>query len=126
MPNITRLETPSANLENLTNLNIIVGRNGAGKSRFLRTLSNNCGDEARYKVSYITPERAGAFEPEVSNEANILQSAGYLKNSRSSNQSASFKNTSSYLLRQLELIFLRRMQGDPVLRRSHDRTFSSE
>ena len=55
-----RVAVGDAILLHPSSLNLIVGRNGSGKSRFLRALSK-IRDEGDANVSYVSPERAGKF-----------------------------------------------------------------
>jgi AAA ATPase domain len=112
-------------LSNITNLNIIVGRNGSGKSRFFREFSNLRNDPA-YFITYISPERASTFEIDAHVESNQRQNKDYLESGRIKNQAESFKKGSAVKLRELSMRFAYRLDKDSTLRLQVDKTFESE
>ena len=121
----TEIRSGSSILRNPTNLNIVVGRNGAGKSRFLRAL-NTLRNQAEYHVSYVSPERAGVFKPDPNVEMNTRSSPGWLENIRDKNQVNGFKNASANKLKELSFLFGQRMEQDLALRADFSRTFDTE
>lgn len=127
MPALNEIRCPEGAIENLTNINLVVGRNGAGKSRFLRTLASflksNAGD---YNVSYISPERSGVFKSNANFENNMSNNPNYIYGTRNTNQSSEFKSGSAYLLKQLETVFNRKMSRDPLLRADFSKTFATQ
>ena len=120
-----KIEFEGFALENPSNLNIIIGRNGAGKSRFLRGLSNLRHDSA-YFISYISPERAGSFEPDPNFEVNQRQDKNWVENTRIKNQADGFKKASANKLRELAMRFANRMEIDLSLRLDINKTFATE
>jgi hypothetical protein len=108
-----------------SSINVIVGRNGAGKSRFLRRLVAELRNQPVFAVSYISPERAGSFKYDPGEDSRNRSNVGYLVSSREKNHSEYFKMASASRLRQLEIVFLRQLSTDLELRNS-DRTFQSE
>jgi len=127
MLNLKELRAAQHVILNLTNLNVIVGRNGAGKSRFVRALDGYCrGKPDIFNAKYVSPERGGTLRQDPSFENNITQNSQYLFNVRNRNQDNSFKSGSAYLLKQLELAFLRNMERNEALRGDFSRNFSTE
>ena len=60
---ISELKGQTAHLAGLNNINVIMGRNGAGKSRFLRDLEAVMSQNGPlFYVRYVSPERAGTFK----------------------------------------------------------------
>lgn len=110
----------------LTNINVILGRNGAGKSRFLRNLDSGLARSPEYQIRYVSPERAGVFRREGHIDTNIERDANFLRNSRSKNQAENFKAASASLLREVEIIYLRRLQNDRALREDSSRNFQAD
>lgn len=115
----------SSILRNPTNLNIIVGRNGSGKSRFLRALYGRRNQNGSY-FSYVSPERAGIFEPSPNIEQNTRSNMSWLDNHRDKNQVESFKNSSANKLRELAFLFGKKLEYDRALRADFSKTFDSE
>jgi len=103
----------AAKLTGVNVINIILGRNGSGKSRFLRSLDSNMVGDARYRVSYVTPERSGSFQRDGSIETNTVTNPDWAVQIRRHNQpqGASFKAMSHLALRNAESAYLRRLQN---------------
>lgn len=82
-------------LQNIGKYNVIVGRNGAGKSDLLRdieqTVRNNQSELNIGNFLYVTPERGGVLTPNTGVEQNIVSNINYIKDSRRKNQVAEFK-----------------------------------
>lgn len=126
MDEITSLKYMDITLENPSPISIIIGRNGSGKSRFLRTLCDvSTAQVSKYQVTYISPERAGTFQNEPGSESNIQNVQGWLRNVRHTNQANGFKNASAYFFKQLEMLFLRRLENDMGMRTDPDITFKN-
>jgi energy-coupling factor transporter ATP-binding protein EcfA2 len=123
LPNIT---TPNATLENPGTITVIVGRNGSGKSRFLRTITKHLNSNKTINnVSYITPERASLFQYHPNTDHNINQDPNWLYNDRLQNQSSSFKLTAASTLKRLELLWGRKLDNNQALRAT-EKTFQTE
>lgn len=98
-------------LKGMKCINVILGRNGAGKSRFLRTIDKHLAGKAEYRVSYVSPERTGVFRRDGSVDTNISTHPDWAQNVRRANQtSSSFKAMSHLALRNAETAYLRRLQ----------------
>lgn len=107
-------------LSNIAELNVVLGKNGCGKSSLLRELSLNRKD-AGAMVKYITPERGGrlAFDPNL--EAN-RRNGDWLENERRKNRFDQFRQSSFSEFGRLETIVLRKIEKDTETR-SSDMTF---
>ncbi|MGH8397044.1 MAG: AAA family ATPase [Gammaproteobacteria bacterium] len=101
----------SVALQKLNRINIIVGRNGSGKSRFLRFLDESMAINDAYRVRYVTPERAGMFQHEPGTETNIRNDRNWEKRVRRSNQAQNFKSISHHYLQNAESAYLRKLQN---------------
>ena len=68
------IKLPGKTLLNLAKINIIIGKNGCGKSRILRDLDTF--RDGWTHVKYITPERGGyiIYQPHI--EQNIQNDVG--------------------------------------------------
>lgn len=104
-----RIGDHELSLGGLGRINVIVGRNGTGKSRFLRRLAAILDGDKQHSVRYVSPERGGSFKRESGIE-DAMQDANWLSSSRNRNQVSNFKAASAVLLRDLELTWLRRLQ----------------
>lgn len=77
-------------LDGLKSINILLGKNGSGKSIVLRKCSERFIDE--YLIKYITPQRGGTLVFEVSTEQNVRSSADWMDSMRRRNSENNFKN----------------------------------
>ncbi len=120
------LNLDGVELRNLGRINILLGKNGCGKSHVLkateRTILRRGNNGA---VKYLSPERGGVllYNPNIDN--NINQSSHWLSETRRKNQAGNFKEQSAVQFRKLELITLRAILDDPVKRADLKLTFNS-
>lgn len=77
-------------LDGLTSINILLGKNGAGKSSVLRECSERFIEG--YLIKYITPQRGGTLIFEVSTEQNVRLNADWLDSMQRRNSENNFKN----------------------------------
>ena len=75
---------------NPTNINVIIGRNGSGKSRFLRSLAQLASDP-QYFIQYVSPERAGSFLADMHIGNTLLHDKNWEFSTKHKNQVESFK-----------------------------------
>lgn len=115
-------------LRNLTHINVVLGKNGCGKSFLLKKLDEVLTRrEGVGKVRYISPERGGLllYEPDI--ERSLAQNPDWLPAQRRNNQSVNFRQQSATLFRRLELVVLREIEREHTQvgyePRSFDRTF---
>ncbi|WP_321782797.1 AAA family ATPase [Paraburkholderia sp. J94] len=111
---------PVATLVGANCINIILGRNGSGKSRFLRLVDSYIANDNNYRAVYVTPERTGSFQRDGNIETNMA-SPGWTVNVRRANQvqnGFSFKAMSHLALRNAENAYLRRLQNTDARGRS--------
>jgi energy-coupling factor transporter ATP-binding protein EcfA2 len=98
-------------LRNVNRINIVLGRNGAGKSRLLRSLDKWMAKDGQYRVRYVSPERAGIFNRDANVETNMVGNPDWAINVRRANQSPQFKAMSHVYLRNAESAYLRQLQN---------------
>jgi len=109
-------------LQNINQVNVILGRNGAGKSRFLRGLDLGMTNAPKqYRVSYVSPERAGNFKRDVSIEANTVNSVNWASSTRRANQAPGFKSMSHLALRNAERHYLIKLEDKDARGKSFQR-----
>lgn len=114
-------------LRNLSRKNLILGKNGCGKSYLLKQIEGALRSRADVgKVRYISPERAGLLQYDPNVDQNISQSLNWLDDTRRRNQAQQFKQQSAVLFRRLELLFLRELQNDHTKSDYKPRHFDNE
>lgn len=104
-----------------------MGRNGSGKSRFLRDIdemANRPENKQHYYVRYVSPERAGSFKRDGNILTNMTSSPNWLRQMRAVNQASDFKAASATLFREAEVLYLRRLAGTPEIRMDPTRNFA--
>ncbi len=107
----------------LNRVNIILGRNGSGKSRLLREFDKMMSKDANFRVRYVTPERAGTFQRDGNiDDTNTSTNAEWASSVRRNNQASSFKQMSHLHLREAEFKFLRGLENCDA----RGRTFEAE
>jgi len=110
-------------LWNLGRINILLGKNGSGKSILLRQLEVGMFSKGKAygKIKYIPPERGGALAFDSTVEHQITNSPNWLAAQRRLNQRASFRQESVSQYRTLETLVLREIEG--ARRQDSDYTF---
>lgn len=104
-----------------------MGRNGAGKSRFLRDIEEaSANRKDRFNIRYISPERAGSFKRNGNVLTNMSDNPDWLRSTRSVNQASNFKAASATLFREAETLYLRRLANTPEIRMDPTRNFEAD
>ncbi|MEP1230202.1 MAG: hypothetical protein ABJG88_05965, partial [Litorimonas sp.] len=111
-------------LGNLGKLNVLLGKNGSGKSTILRQFDKFFA-EGDACVRYVTPERGGELKLNGNLETNQANNDKYLPDSRRQNQYPQFRQSSVTEFRRLETMVLRAIESDQEIR-STNFTFQSE
>lgn len=104
-------------VEGLARMNVLLGKNGSGKSSFLRSLDECVTSgalDAWTKSKYVTPERAGTLVYDIGVESNISANANWLLTNRRANQARDFKQQTISQYRQLELDVLRNVEDASI------------
>lgn len=123
---LSNLDIGGVKADGLKSINVLLGRNGAGKSRFLRAIDQAIFRNESYYVRYISPERAGVFRRDGNVMTNMENSPGWLEEVRRRNQADNFKAASANLLREVETAYLRKMQDTPEIRLDQTKNFRVE
>lgn len=100
-------------LTGLASKNVILGRNGSGKSFLLKQLDQLPQNNGGYgKIRYISPERGGllVYDPNIEN--NITNDVNWMTGTRRQNQAGQFRQQSASLFRRLELMVLREIEAE--------------
>lgn len=111
------------NLTNFSKINIVLGKNGSGKSTMLRLIEQGLArqDQIYGKTKYITPERGGSLIYEAGIEQNLTLDLNWLPAQRRRNQSGSFRQQSVAQYKKLETLVLREIEKER--RQDNDYTF---
>jgi predicted ATPase len=119
-------------LRNLDKINIVLGKNGCGKSIMLRQVEQGLphpnGNICKSK--YITPERGGALTYEAGIEQSLTTNVDWLSSQRRRNLSNNFRQQSVAQFRKLETLVLRELEtsilnGNSTPEQLKDHTFNS-
>lgn len=104
---------PSVSLDNLSHINVVLGKNGCGKSYLLKKVEQGlAGQPGVGRVRYISPERGGFLKYEANIDQNISNSSCWMDDVRRRNQSDNFRQQSTVLFRRLELSVLREIETE--------------
>lgn len=113
-------------LNGLEKINVILGKNGCGKSFLLKAVEQNLrGREGFGKIRYISPERGGLLRYDPNIEQTIGQNSNWLNDTRRRNQSENFRQQSTALFRQLEILALREIEKEHTKDGYVPRTFDT-
>ena len=110
-------------LKNLNKINIVLGKNGCGKSTMLRKVEQGYSPmpAGTGKSKYITPERGGTLSYVAGIEQNLIKNVRWLAEERRKNQSVQFRQQSVSQFRKLETLVLREIEKGR--RQERDYTF---
>lgn len=99
-------------LNNLNKINILLGKNGCGKSICLKALDEVLSkDEIEYGcIKYITPERGGVLNYEPNFDVQISRDVKWISNTRRVNQYPQFRQQSVSQYKKLEYSVLRKSE----------------
>ncbi len=101
-------------LKNLNKINILLGKNGCGKSYLLRQVERGLPSKTDVfgKTKYITPERGGSLIYEAGIEQQTISSPNWLSETRNKNQFNQFRQQSVAQFRKLETLVLREIEKE--------------
>src|SRR5262245_61192081 len=105
------LEARDRKLVGLGTINVILGKNGVGKSEILRKIDETFQQDANCFGKYISSERGGDLSFHASVEQNI-RSANWMNTTRCRNRVEQFRNMSFHEFRNLEILVLRQREND--------------
>jgi ABC-type cobalamin/Fe3+-siderophores transport system ATPase subunit len=113
-------------VRNLSNINVLLGKNGCGKSFLLKKVEQQLPNKENVGlVRYISPERGGLLAYEAGVDQAIGKNPNWLKDNRRKNQSENFRQQSASLFRRLELLFLRKIEKEHTEEGYEPRNFGS-
>jgi predicted ATPase len=118
------LELGGYGLHDLARKNILLGKNGCGKSRLLKATEVALRGRAEIgAVRYLSPERGGVLQYEANIEQALTGQGTWLADTRRQNQAGQFRQQSAAQFRRLELLILREIEATPALRADPSVTF---
>ncbi len=114
-------------LRNLGLINVIMGKNGCGKSRLLRHFDEQLPPPQpnAYLIKYISPERGGNLAAEASILDALQRSANWASSQRRKNRVENFRQISVAEFQMLERTVLREIEKDPAKRQDAGYTFDT-
>jgi len=113
-------------LTGLDRLNVLLGKNGCGKSHLLKTIEQGFFASGQYGVvRYITPERGGFVTYEANIEQNILNNPNWMSDTRRQNQTSNFRQQSATLFLRLERMVLRQIEREHLTEGYKPKTFDN-
>ena len=100
-------------LNNLNKINILLGKNGCGKSICLKALDEVLvkNKDSYGRIKYITPERGGLLSYEPSFDVNLTRDENWISNTRRANQFNQFRQQSISQYKRLEYSSLRKSEN---------------
>ena len=113
------------NFIGLSDINILLGKNGSGKSTILKKIETtlvalNTGD-----IDYVTPERGGILTYSANIEQTVRNNADWERGQKRKNQWDNFKQNAVNQFKKLEMLSLREIEKNPVLRNDPTYTFDT-
>lgn len=102
------IKTAAYQVKNLNRINILLGKNGVGKSTIFKNLLGAENDTpAPIHAEYVTPERGGFLKYEAGVDNAITTDPSWIPTNRSVNQSSNFKQQTISRYQALEMDVLR-------------------
>lgn len=109
---------------NLSPMNVLMGKNGCGKSRMLRAIEQAMVRSPDFPhVRYLSPERGGTLEYNPGVEQSMNSNARWLADTRRGNRAEQFRLQSVTQFRKLEILTLRDIEKNSNLRLDLNYTF---
>ena len=115
-----QLSVDEYKLDGLAEINVIVGKNGCGKSSLLKEFEGRLNLNNPGIKRYVTPERGGVLSYEAGIEQNMTGDVNWLTHTRRKNQFRQFREQTMVQFRRLELAIHREAED-----RSEPGDFSS-
>lgn len=97
----------------LTKINVVLGKNGCGKSTMLKALDAILSSSGDYdSVKYINPERGGSLVHEPNIEQQVMNDRQWIASTRRVNQFGQFRQQTVAQYRMLETNILRTLEAN--------------
>lgn len=113
-------------LRNIGKTNVILGKNGCGKSFLLKQAEQHLRNREGFGlIRYVSPERAGFLMYEPGVDQAMAQNVNWLADTRRKNQAGNFKQQSATIYRRLELLTLREIERDQFADGYEPKTFDA-
>ncbi|WP_216593242.1 ATP-binding cassette domain-containing protein [Sediminibacterium salmoneum] len=112
-------------LTGLSKINVLLGKNGCGKSGLLKRLESFLTQQNNGEINYVTPERGGSLRYEAGVEQNVIAGENWAKDQKRQNQWPSFKHYSVTQYRRLETLSLREIEKNHEIRADFTKTFDT-
>jgi energy-coupling factor transporter ATP-binding protein EcfA2 len=112
-------------LTNLSKINILLGKNGCGKSSLLKKVEEVLKGNKDGEVNYVTPERGGSLSYNSGVEQNSANDENWASSQKRANQWIQFKSYSISQFRKLELLSLREIEKNHVIRQDLTHNFDT-
>jgi energy-coupling factor transporter ATP-binding protein EcfA2 len=103
-------------LSGLGRINVLLGKNGCGKSVLLRNVEAFYRDGKQSEIRYLVPERTGNLEYDYGVQQNLTLDPNWLPGQRRSNVVTAFMQQSVGQFARMETLVLRRIEKDVELR----------
>lgn len=113
------------NLVGLSKINVLLGKNGCGKSALLKKVEGHLTGQNNGEINYVTPERGGSLRFEAGIEQNVITAGNWAKDQKRQNQWPSFKHYSVAQYRRLETLSLREIEMNHQIRGNFAHTFDT-
>lgn len=112
-------------LTNLSRINVLLGKNGCGKSSLLKKIEQHLKGQNIGEVNYVTPERGGTLTYNANVEQNSTNDENWVLSHKRKNQWTQFKAYSISQFRKLELLSLREIEQNHAIRQDLTHSFDS-
>lgn len=113
-------------LRGLSKKNVILGKNGCGKSYLLKQLDQHLvGRPGMGKIRYLSPERGGLLRFQWDIEQNIENDQNWITGERRRNQASNFRQQSVTLFRRLQNLVLHEIEREHTRPGYVPRTFDT-
>jgi len=109
----------------LSKINVLLGKNGSGKSSLLKRVEQGYTGNGVKEINYITPERGGFLNYDTGVENSRQNNPGSIRSQKRNNQWSQFKNNSVSQYRLLEIVTLREIEANHHLRQNLAYSFDS-
>src|SRR5690349_15897944 len=102
-------------LRNLNKINVILGKNGCGKSTILRHFDQHYRNSEYSRaafIKYLSPERGGQLKSDTGIENRMLEGTSWQADTRRKNRVENFRQMTAAEFRHLETLVLRKIEND--------------